>query len=139
MLLMVLLLVSLSLPSFHAFSVSSYELQVGDTNGWVLPPANDSKFYNDWATENRFRIVLEVTGTDYKKCNSTHPCFFSNTGNTIFKLERSGSFYFISGVSGHYRRGQRMIVKVMSHKDSDSGGGTKKIVNENGPTGFPKV
>ncbi|GFS33530.1 early nodulin-like protein 5 [Actinidia rufa] len=40
--------------------------------------------------------VLEVTETDYKKCNSTHPSFFSNTGNTVFKLERSGSFYFIS-------------------------------------------
>ncbi|GFS31271.1 early nodulin-like protein 5 [Actinidia rufa] len=72
--------------------------------------------------------VLEVTETDYKKCNSTHPSFFSNTGNTVFKLKRSGSFYFISGVSGHYRRGQRMIVKLMSHKDSDSDGGSSASI-----------
>ncbi|PSS35265.1 Early nodulin-like protein [Actinidia chinensis var. chinensis] len=131
---MMLLLVSLS--AFHLLSVSSYELQVGDTNGWVVPAVNDSKFYNDWASENRFRVgdtirfkyvkdsVLEVTEADYKKCNSTHPSFFSNTGNTVFKLDRSGSFYFISGAFGHCGRGQRMIVKVMSHQDSDSGGGS---------------
>lgn len=63
--------------------------------------------------------VMEVSETEYKRCNSTHPIFFSNTGNTIFSLERSGYFYFISGAAGHCDKGQRMIVKVMGH-DQDS-------------------
>lgn len=63
---------------------------------------------------------MEVSETEYKRCNSTHPIFFSNTGNTIFRLERSGYFYFISGAAGHCDKGQRMIVKVMGHDDPHS-------------------
>ncbi|GLT33163.1 hypothetical protein SLA2020_077740 [Shorea laevis] len=109
--------------------VSSFEFQVGGSNGWVVPPANDTRIYNDWASENRFQIddtvrfkyrkdsVMEVSEQDYKNCNSTHPNFFSNTGNTVFRFSRPGAFYFISGVSGHCQKGQRMIVKVMmSHE-----------------------
>ena len=67
--------------------------------------------------------VMEVTEEDYKKCNSTHPTFFSNTGNTVFRFDHSDLFYFISGVSGHCDKGQRMIVKVMSPDESSSHGG----------------
>lgn len=67
--------------------------------------------------------VMEVNETEYKKCNSTHPYLFSNTGNSIIKLDRSGLFYFISGASGHCEKGQRMIVKVLSlEQDSQSSG-----------------
>uniref|UniRef100_A0A2N9F6P0 Phytocyanin domain-containing protein n=1 Tax=Fagus sylvatica TaxID=28930 RepID=A0A2N9F6P0_FAGSY len=124
--------------SLHHFSVSSFEFQVGGSQGWVVPPANDSKIYNDWASENRFLVgdsirfkykkdsVMEVNDTEYKRCNSSHPNLFSNTGNTVYKLDQPGPFYFISGVSGHCEKGQRMIVKVMSHEeDSPSGGGGK--------------
>ncbi|KAJ7970721.1 Early nodulin-like protein [Quillaja saponaria] len=125
----VILLITI-LSCLHNVSVSSSEFQVGDTRGWVVPPANDSKIYNDWASENRFLVgdsirfkykkdsVMEVTNADYKICNSTHPIFFSNTGNTVFRFEHSGPFYFISGVSGHCEKGQRMIVKVMSPEES---------------------
>ncbi|KAA8530154.1 hypothetical protein F0562_004863 [Nyssa sinensis] len=131
--LMVLSLITIA--SLQLFHVSSFEFQVGDTTGWIVPPANDSKIYNDWASEKRFQVgdsvrfrygkdsVMEVSESEYKKCNSTHPNFFSNTGNTVFKLDRSGLFYFISGASGHCQRGQRMIVKVMSSEESPSGGG----------------
>lgn len=106
-------------------TVSSFEFQVGGNDGWIVPPANDSKIYNDWASENRFQVgdsiffkyrkdsIMEVSEQDYKKCNSTHPQFFSNTGSTVFRLDHPGAFYFISGVSGHCQKGQRMIVKVM--------------------------
>lgn len=67
--------------------------------------------------------VMEVTEEDYKKCNSTHPVFFSNTGNTVFRFDHSGLFYFISGVSGHCDKGQRMIIKVMASEESSSHGG----------------
>ncbi|KAH7847680.1 hypothetical protein Vadar_028859 [Vaccinium darrowii] len=132
----ILILLLVSLSSFHLLSVTSFEFQVGDINGWIVPPENDSKIFNDWASENRFQVgdtirfkykkdsVLEVTEAEYKQCNSTHPHFFSNTGNTVFNLDHTGPFYFISGASGHCNRGQRMIVTVMSHDDSRSGGGS---------------
>lgn len=63
---------------------------------------------------------MEVTEEEYKRCNSTQPSFFSNTGNTVFNFGRSGTFYFISGASGHCVRGQRMIVKVMAPEESSS-------------------
>lgn len=62
--------------------------------------------------------VMEVTNEEYKRCNSTQPSFFSNTGNTVFQFNRSGTFYFISGASGHCEKGQRMIVKVMADDES---------------------
>ncbi|XP_038889729.1 early nodulin-like protein 1 [Benincasa hispida] len=122
--------------SFSA--VASFEFQVGGVKGWVVPPANDSKIYNDWASENRFKAgdtvrfrykkdsVMEVTEEEYKRCNSTQPNFFSNTGNTVFQFRRSGTFYFISGANGHCERGQRMIVKVMADDESASSSDSDK-------------
>ncbi|KAL6960488.1 hypothetical protein U1Q18_038251 [Sarracenia purpurea var. burkii] len=136
LILLPLLLAFIFSSAFHPLSVTSFEFQVGDIDGWAVPPSNDSKIYNDWASENRFRVgdtihfrykkdsVMEVKESEYKKCNSTHPHFFSNNGNTVFKFQRPGPFYFISGAAGHCERGQRMIVKVMSDEDSKSGGGS---------------
>ncbi|PON44058.1 Phytocyanin domain containing protein [Parasponia andersonii] len=122
--------------SLQSFSVVSFEFQVGGTNGWVIPPSNDTKVYNDWASDNRFQLgdtirfrygkdsVMEVTEEDYKKCNSSHPNFFSNTGNTVFKLNHTGPFYFISGAFEHCQKGQRMIIKVKTPGEASSGGAT---------------
>ncbi|XP_061372485.1 early nodulin-like protein 21, partial [Gastrolobium bilobum] len=112
------------------FSVASSEFQVGDTKGWVVPPANDTNMYNDWASHNRFHVgdtiyfrykkdsVMEVGEEDYKDCNATHPTFFSNIGNTVFRFEHSGTFYFVSGASGHCEKGQKMIERVMVPDES---------------------
>lgn len=57
---------------------------------------------------------MEVTEAEYEKCRSSHPIFYSNNGeDTRFRLDRSGLFYFISGVSGHCERGVKMIIKVL--------------------------
>ncbi|KAK3002366.1 hypothetical protein RJ639_020321 [Escallonia herrerae] len=125
--------------SLQHLYVSYYEFQVGDNDGWVVPSENDSKKYNDWASKIRFTVddfvrfkyikdsVMAVTPTDYERCNSLYPNFFSNNGDTIFKLNHTGPFYFISGVAGHCERGQRMIVKVISQQKDDyasvAGGG----------------
>ncbi|KAI3831956.1 hypothetical protein MKX03_036593 [Papaver bracteatum] len=114
--------------------VHSLEYDVGDTKGWVVPKPNASDIYNEWASKKRFQIddsirfkygkdsVMVVSDTDYKACNSTQPIFFSNNGNTIFKLDRSGYFYFISGVSGHCERGQKMIIKVLAVEEASPSG-----------------
>ncbi|KAF3618977.1 putative lysine histidine transporter 1-like [Capsicum annuum] len=121
----VIVLVMAIVSSLQFMHVSSMEFQVGDTTGWAVPPANDTDFYNSWASAMRFKIgdtirfkykkdsVMEVTDKEYKKCNSTRPNFFSNTGNTMYTLEHSGYYYFVSGAAGHCERGQRMIVRVL--------------------------
>ncbi|CAA3016859.1 early nodulin 1 [Olea europaea subsp. europaea] len=113
------------LSSVKLIHVSCFEFQVGDRAGWIVPPTNHTKFYNDWASEKRFKIgdiirfnyrkdsVMEVSETEYKNCNTTRPTFFSNTGDTIFTLDRHGFFYFISGSFGHCQRGQKIIVRVV--------------------------
>ncbi|KAJ1412712.1 Phytocyanin domain [Sesbania bispinosa] len=127
-LLLVLLLAILSGP--QCFCLASQEFQVGGSKGWVVPPANDTNIYNEWASHNRFHIgdsiqfkykkdsVMEVGEVDYKNCNATHPTFFSNNGNTVLRLDHSGTYYFISGASGHCQKGQKMIVRVMVPDES---------------------
>ncbi|XP_021905486.1 early nodulin-like protein 1 [Carica papaya] len=112
-------------------SVTSVDFQVGGDDGWVMPKSkNDAESYNQWAAKNRFQVddtvrfkykkdsVMVVTEDEYAKCRSAHPVFFSNNGDTVFKLDRPGLFYFISGVTGHCERGQKMIIKVLENTTS---------------------
>ncbi|XP_072965232.1 early nodulin-like protein 21 [Typha angustifolia] len=121
-LLLLLLLFYATFLTLHAF-----KFEVGDEEGWGVPPSKHTQIYNHWASKNRFQIgdtihfkykkdsVMEVNEEDYDKCRSSHPTFFSNSGETEVKLDRSGLYYFISGVAGHCERGQKMIIKVISH------------------------
>ncbi|XP_010695766.2 early nodulin-like protein 21 [Beta vulgaris subsp. vulgaris] len=61
---------------------------------------------------------MVVTNSEYDKCGSAQPLFFSNNGDTTFVLDRPGLFYFISGVTGHCPKGQKMIVKVLDVENS---------------------
>ncbi|XP_060676350.1 early nodulin-like protein 5 [Ziziphus jujuba] len=120
-----LLLSFLLLSTFKFFFVTCTKFEVGGTNGWEVPKNKNQQFYNQWASQNRFNVndtvyfkykkdsVMEVTEEEYGKCHSTHPLFFSNNGETVFKLDRPGFFFFISGVAGHCQRGQKMIIKVL--------------------------
>ncbi|XP_028778553.1 mavicyanin-like [Neltuma alba] len=109
---------------------SGFEFQVGGSAGWVVPPANQTNMYHEWASHNRFQVgdsirfkykkdsVMEVEEEGYKNCNSSHPNMFSNNGNTMFRFDHAGSFYFISGAAGHCQKGQKMIVRVLTQEDS---------------------
>ncbi|THU53566.1 hypothetical protein C4D60_Mb10t15780 [Musa balbisiana] len=103
----------------------AYEFHVGGSHGWV---EHHHEKYNSWAERNRFQVndtllfkykpgkdsVLLVTETAYKSCDVTSPIQSYTDGNTIFKFNRSGPFYFISGAAGHCNRGQRLIVVVLA-------------------------
>ncbi|XP_019463329.1 PREDICTED: mavicyanin-like [Lupinus angustifolius] len=119
-----------SFPFFLCFIlfcvVNCTEFEVGGKNGWVIPKSKEhDQMYNHWASQNRFRIgdtvvfkykkdsVMGVTEEEYETCKSSYPLFFSNNGNTVCKFVRPGLFYFISGVSGHCDRGQKVIIKVL--------------------------
>ncbi|GLU20278.1 hypothetical protein SLE2022_364860 [Rubroshorea leprosula] len=120
------LLLSLILfSSLQFYTASSTEFEVGGDNGWTVPSKHHDDIYNSWASKNRLKVndtvrfkykidsVMVVSEEEYQKCQSSHPIFFSNNGDTVFKLDRPGFFYFISGVSSHCERGQKMIVKVL--------------------------
>ncbi|XP_020527730.1 early nodulin-like protein 1 [Amborella trichopoda] len=118
-------LCNFSLLFFLCFSLSQASMQ--HKLDWAIPNSNGTDYFNYWASHNRFQIddtinfkytrdsVMVVNSTDYKQCNYSKPIMYFNDGATNFKLDRSGDFYFISGTKGHCQRGQRMIVRVMSH------------------------
>ncbi|KAF8389821.1 hypothetical protein HHK36_024340 [Tetracentron sinense] len=127
--------------------VDSVEFEVGDDKGWVLPSSKNNEIYNQWASKKRFQIndtvrfkykkdsVLVVTDAEYEKCHSSYPIFFSNNGDTIFKLDRPGLFYFISGVTGHCERGQHMIIKVLEPESPPSPGNQNSTSGTSGQSG----
>ncbi|KAK7265037.1 hypothetical protein RJT34_32653 [Clitoria ternatea] len=111
---------------FVGSNINCTEFEVEAQDGWVVPKSKDnSQMYNQWASQNRFKVndtvrfkykndsVMVVTEEEYEKCKSTRPLFSSNNGDTVFKFDRPGLFYFISGVSGHCDKGQKMIIKVL--------------------------
>ncbi|KAM5571068.1 early nodulin-like protein 6 [Rosa sericea] len=111
------------LSTFHFLVVTCIQFEVGGKSGWEVPKSKDD--YSQWASTNRFKVndtvhfsykedsVMVVTEDEYDKCHSARPIFFNNNGNTEYKLDRPGLFYFISGVKGHCPRGQKMIIKVL--------------------------
>ncbi|XP_062174775.1 early nodulin-like protein 5 [Alnus glutinosa] len=119
----IFIILSFSFNQF--FFVTSTEFEVGGDHGWVVPKPKTDQMYNQWASKNRFNVddtvhfkykkdsVLVVSEEEYEKCHSAHPLFFSNNDDSVFKLDRPGLFYFISGVAGHCERGQKMIIKVL--------------------------
>ena len=79
---------------------------------------------------------MQVGEEDYKDCNATHPTFFSNIGNTEFKFQHSGTFYFISGAAGHCEKGQKMVVRVMVPDDHAKSYGYRDAVSPIGVSGM---
>ncbi|KAF1897440.1 hypothetical protein Lal_00035145 [Lupinus albus] len=111
---------------FTLVSISQARIfYVGGSAGWVPNPAQN---YNEWAGRNRFQIndtlvfkynkgsdsVLEVTKEDYDGCNKSNPIKKFEDGETEFKFDRSGPFYFISGENGNCEKGEKLIVVVLA-------------------------
>lgn len=69
--------------------------------------ALDFKYKND--------SVVVVDREACGKCSAADPLVFFDNGNTTFRFDRYGFFYFISGSQGHCEAGQRLIVRVMVH------------------------
>ncbi|GKV53981.1 hypothetical protein SLEP1_g60491, partial [Rubroshorea leprosula] len=121
-----LVLCSCFLSFSHAF-----DFYVGGKQGWVLHPSED---YNQWAGRNRFLIndniifkykkgsdlVLLVNKDDYDSCKTKNPIQKMDNGNSVFKLDRSGPFYFISGKEDQCKQGQKLIVVVLHLKRGGS-------------------
>ncbi|XP_076909883.1 early nodulin-like protein 14 [Bidens hawaiensis] len=107
------------------------ELVVGGKESlWYIPTSPDA--LNEWAKLERIKIgdvlvfkydsnmdsVLEVEEGDYTKCNKAKPIKQYTDGKTMVKMDKSGPFFFISGVEGHCEKGEKLEVRVLSHKHS---------------------
>ncbi|CAI8592585.1 unnamed protein product [Vicia faba] len=102
-----------------------YKFNVGGKDGWAVKP---SQCYSQWAQKNRFQIndtlyfkynkgsdsVLVVNNQDYNSCNTNNPILKLDGGNSIFKFDRSGPFFFISGNVENCQKGEKLIVVVLS-------------------------
>ncbi|WOK91435.1 hypothetical protein Cni_G00126 [Canna indica] len=108
----------------------SYDFNVGGRDGWV---PNPSESYSSWAGRNRFQVndtlvfkysqgvdsVLVVTKQDYDACNASNPIQKLEGGDSVFKLDRSGPFYFISGVPENCQKGQKLAVVVLAIRNKN--------------------
>ncbi|CAA0815987.1 early nodulin-like protein 3 [Striga hermonthica] len=108
------------------------QFNVGGKNGWRLNPSED---YNRWAESLRFQVndtlffkykkgsdsVLVVNKDDYNSCNTTNPIEKFDGGRSIFRFDRSGPFFFISGNEASCIRGQKLIVVVLAVRSGGPG------------------
>ncbi|XP_044501642.1 early nodulin-like protein 1 [Mangifera indica] len=107
-------------------SSQGYKFYVGGKDGWVLNPSEN---YNHWAERMRFQVndtlyfkynkesnsVLVVNNHDYYSCNTKNPIQSLSDGDSIFHLNRSGPYYFISGnAADNCKKGQKVIIVVMA-------------------------
>ena len=58
--------------------------------------------------------MLVVTKDQYNSCNTTSPKQSLTDGESVFKFDRSGPFYFISGTGDNCKKGQKLIVIVLA-------------------------
>ncbi|CAI8610338.1 unnamed protein product [Vicia faba] len=106
---------------------------VGDTLGWTIP-SNGAAAYTAWASRKSFKVgdilvfnfplnahnVEEVTKQKYGSCSSSSPiATFSNPPVRV-TLNKTGTHYFICGVTGHCSAGQKLSINVGGGSSSSS-------------------
>lgn len=114
---------------------NAFEFRVGGPRGsWTVPNDPNAASYNQWAEMNRFQIgdtllfvypadkdsVLQVTKDDYTNCNTASPIAKFSDGHTVFKLDQSGPYYFISGVAENCLKNEKLIVVVIADRSHHS-------------------
>ncbi|CAO2166384.1 unnamed protein product [Urochloa humidicola] len=111
-------------------SSEAYVFYAGGRDGWVLGPTES---YNHWAGRNRFQVndtivfaheagvtsVLLVTEKDYDVCGTRSPvrrldAVGGGSGRSVFRFDRSGSFFFISNDEDRCQKGQKLYIIVMA-------------------------
>ena len=58
--------------------------------------------------------VLEVKESDYRECNRSNPIQKLEKPGSVFRLDRPGAFFFISGHPGQCQEGQKLTVVVLA-------------------------
>ncbi|EER90231.1 hypothetical protein BDA96_10G301300 [Sorghum bicolor] len=124
-----LLLVLVSGGLAASSSAGATQFKVGGQNGWSVPAAG-AESYNTWAGRLRFQIgdqllfvypketdsVLLVDAAAYNACNTSSYITRFDDGSTVFTLDRSGPFFFVSGNDASCRANEKLIVVVLADR-----------------------
>ncbi|KAK1405140.1 Early nodulin-like protein 2 [Heracleum sosnowskyi] len=119
------ILFSILLSLTFCSSSEGYNFIIGGKNGWSLHPSEN---YSNWANRLRFQVndtltfrykketdsVVVVAKNDYEKCNAAKPIQKMDGGDSVFKFDRSGPFYFITGNKSNCEHGQKLIIVVLA-------------------------
>ncbi|KAK1612275.1 hypothetical protein QYE76_035948 [Lolium multiflorum] len=120
-------LVGLLCFALVAVTASATQFRVGGDKAWSVPDGT-SEPYNTWAGRMRFQIgdqllfvypkdtdsVLVVDQAAYNACNTTTYLTKLEGGTTVFTLDRSGPFFFISGNQASCTANQKLLVVVLA-------------------------
>ncbi|XP_058092856.1 early nodulin-like protein 9 isoform X2 [Magnolia sinica] len=148
--------VGLFVLSMLVQSSNATEYKVGGANGWTVPADSRAMTLNQWAEMKRFQTgdsllfvyqadkdsVLQVTQDNYNKCNTASYIASFNDGNTSFKFNRSGPYYFISGIEDRCQKNEKLIVVVMAERNNTSSNTNQTSLAPSpspSPSGSPEV
>ncbi|KAM0841501.1 hypothetical protein ACQ4PT_058980 [Festuca glaucescens] len=120
-------LVGLLCFALMAPAATATQFRVGGDKGWSVPDGTTEP-YNTWAGRMRFQVgdqllfvypketdsVLLVDQAAYNACNTTTYLTKFEGGSTVFTLDRSGPFFFISGNQASCTANQKLIVVVLA-------------------------
>ncbi|GMI63709.1 early nodulin-like protein 9 [Hibiscus trionum] len=116
---------------------------------WGLHNGSNAENYNHWAEKNRFQIgdslvfsyapnddsVLHVTEDAYKNCKLESPIAKYTDGHTVFSLDRSGPYYFISGNKDNCGKNEKLVVVVLADRSNRSSTGNETLAPSPPPSG----
>ncbi|KMZ74712.1 Early nodulin-like protein 1 [Zostera marina] len=102
----------------------SREFDVGGKSGWDL---ESSQTYPQWSSRSRFQLndtlvfnytkkgesILDVNNDHFVSCDTNNPIETLEGGHSVFLLNQSGPFYFISGDSDLCKKGLKLNITVM--------------------------
>ncbi|CAH9075989.1 unnamed protein product [Cuscuta europaea] len=130
---------------------NAVEFKVGGTGAWG--PNFNETFYNKWAEGTRFQIndaivfnyeahkdsvLLVSKKEDYKSCTTTGDVlkYSDESGQTKVQFDRSGYFYFISGVNCNTTH-QKLVIVVLADRRSRSNAPTPTPSSSSAPAPAP--
>ncbi|KAJ1699685.1 hypothetical protein LUZ63_008197 [Rhynchospora breviuscula] len=102
--------------------VRAVVFEVGGSEGWVVPSEGD--MYRHWISDKIFQVgdiirfrykndsVFIVSQEDYESCITSSPVLTYRSGDSSYRFQWSGTFYIISGKSGHCVLGQKIAINV---------------------------
>ncbi|KAJ8747502.1 hypothetical protein K2173_009239 [Erythroxylum novogranatense] len=113
---------------------TAIQFPVGEAKGWAVPDNSSTNSHNQWAERMRFQIgdsllfvynpdqdsVLQVKKEDYENCTTTSPLTKYTDGHTVFSLDRSGPYYFISGNKDNCLKNEKIVVVVLADRSNHS-------------------
>ncbi|KAK4796997.1 hypothetical protein SAY86_029323 [Trapa natans] len=113
-------------------AAEAFQFTVGGQSGWTVPSDSSSNPFNQWAERMRFLVgdslvfvyqanqdsLLYVSKEAYDSCNTESYISKFVDGHTVFKLNQSGPFHFISGVKDKCLKNEKMVVVVLADRSN---------------------